>query len=270
MPVSDRTTLSYAESSRIVLLSSSDRTSVVEPPTFPRTTLIVIPTAPTLPHGVNLITKSRAASPTVPTLTETTCWYVPPPFAVISYLSNILLTFTLQARPTTLSRNSMPPPPPLHIPSLQYSTNSQQQQQQQQSRALFPQQNGSLTYPVTSPTSSSSSPSYSVRLRSSPSTNLLTHTCDDLISHIICHRLSLDLRAANRTTTLFRPLTSITLRSRSRTTATWSVPLLGLLSACDVLISRAAYSHHFAGPSISVHPERAGTCWWQSVARISL
>ena len=77
---------------------------------------------------------------------------------------NDLSTFPLQARPTTLSRNSMPPPPPLHIPSLQYNNNSQQQQQQQaQSRALYPQQNGSLTYPVTSPTSSSSSPTYSVR-----------------------------------------------------------------------------------------------------------
>jgi exonuclease VII large subunit len=64
------------------------------------------------------------------------------------------------ARPQSLSRNSMQPPPPLHIPSLQYSANSQpQQQQQQQSRALY--QNGGLTYPVTSPTSSSSSPSYS-------------------------------------------------------------------------------------------------------------
>jgi len=150
-----------------------------------------------------------------------------------SYLSNTLSTFPLQARPQTLSRNSMPPPPPLHIPSLQYSGNSQQQQQQQ-SRALFPQQNGSLTYPVTSPTSSSSSPSYSVRhYRSSPppSTNSLTSTCDDLISLIICHRLSLDLRAVNRTTTLFRPLTSITLKSRLRTTITWLVPLPGSLPA---------------------------------------
>lgn len=65
----------------------------------------------------------------------------------------------LLARPTTLSRGSMPPPPPLHIPSLQY--NGTQQQQQQQSRPLYPHQNGSLTYPVTSPTSSSSSPTYS-------------------------------------------------------------------------------------------------------------
>lgn len=65
-----------------------------------------------------------------------------------------------QARPPTLSRTSMPPPPPLHIPSLQYS--GTQQQQQQQSRVLYSQQNGSLTYPVTSPTSSSSSPTYSV------------------------------------------------------------------------------------------------------------
>jgi hypothetical protein len=63
------------------------------------------------------------------------------------------------ARPTTISRSSMPAPPPLHIPSLQYGT--QQQQQQQHSRALYTQQNGSLTYPVTSPTSSSSSPTYS-------------------------------------------------------------------------------------------------------------
>ena len=78
------------------------------------------------------------------------------------YPSNALSTPPLQARPPSLSRNSMQPPPPLHIPSLQYSNNSQQQQQQQ-SRALFPQQNGPLTYPVTSPTSSSSSPSYSVR-----------------------------------------------------------------------------------------------------------
>ncbi|KAF9781260.1 hypothetical protein BJ322DRAFT_264707 [Thelephora terrestris] len=68
----------------------------------------------------------------------------------------------LLARPTNLSRGSMPPPPPLHIPSLQYNgTQQQQQQQQQQSRALYPQHNGSLTYPVTSPTSSSSSPTYS-------------------------------------------------------------------------------------------------------------
>lgn len=66
----------------------------------------------------------------------------------------------LQARPTTISRSSMPAPPPLHIPSLQYGT--QQQQQQQQSRALYTQQNGPMTYPVTSPTSSSSSPTYSV------------------------------------------------------------------------------------------------------------
>jgi hypothetical protein len=65
----------------------------------------------------------------------------------------------LLARPPTLSRTSMPPPPPLHIPSLQYS--GAQQQQQQQSRVLYSQQNGSLTYPVTSPTSSSSSPTYS-------------------------------------------------------------------------------------------------------------
>jgi hypothetical protein len=66
------------------------------------------------------------------------------------------------ARPQTVTRNSMPPPPPLHIPSLQYNSNSQQQQQQQQqSRALYPQQNGAMTYPVTSPTSSSSSPTYS-------------------------------------------------------------------------------------------------------------
>jgi len=178
-------------------------------------------------------------------------------------------TFSLQARPPTLSRNSMPPPPPLHIPSLQYSGNSQQQQQQQ-SRALFPQQNGSLTYPVTSPTSSSSSPSYSVRhYRSSPSpsTSSLTNTCDDLISPIICHRLSLDPRAVNRTTTLFRPLTSITLKSRLRTTITWLVP-----PACGMFIrfSRAAHSHYFAGTSISVHAERAGPCRWQSMARISL
>ena len=75
-----------------------------------------------------------------------------------------LSTLLLQARPQSLSRNSMQPPPPLHIPSLQYSNNSQQQQQQQQSRALY--QNGGLTYPVTSPTSSSSSPSYSVRPQS--------------------------------------------------------------------------------------------------------
>ena len=79
---------------------------------------------------------------------------------------NTSSTFLLQARPPSLSRNSMQPPPPLHIPSLQYSTNSQpQQQQQQQSRALYPPQNGGLTYPVTSPTSSSSSPSYSVRVQ---------------------------------------------------------------------------------------------------------
>jgi hypothetical protein len=65
----------------------------------------------------------------------------------------------LLARPPTLSRTSMPPPPPLHIPSLQYS--GAQQQQQQHSRVLYSQQNGSLTYPVTSPTSSSSSPTYS-------------------------------------------------------------------------------------------------------------
>jgi hypothetical protein len=69
---------------------------------------------------------------------------------------------SLQARPATLSRSPMPPPP-LHIPSLQYPGTQQQQQQQQQSRALYPHQNGSLTYPVTSPTSSSSSPTYSVR-----------------------------------------------------------------------------------------------------------
>ena len=79
-----------------------------------------------------------------------------------TYPPNAPSTFPLQARPT-VPRNSMPPPPPLHIPSLQYNSNSQQQQQQQQqSRALYPQQNGSLTYPVTSPTSSSSSPTYSV------------------------------------------------------------------------------------------------------------
>ena len=75
----------------------------------------------------------------------------------------VLPTLLLQARPQTLSRNSMQPPPPLHIPSLQYS-NNQPQQQQQQSRALY--QNGGMTYPVTSPTSSSSSPSYSVRAQS--------------------------------------------------------------------------------------------------------
>jgi len=85
-----------------------------------------------------------------------------------TYPPNTPSTFPLQARPA-VPRNSMPPPPPLHIPSLQYNSNSQQQQQQQQqhqqqqSRALYPQQNGSLTYPVTSPTSSSSSPTYSVR-----------------------------------------------------------------------------------------------------------
>ena len=79
-----------------------------------------------------------------------------------TYPPNTPSTFPPQARPTA-TRNSMPPPPPLHIPSLQYNGNSQQQQQQQQSRALYPQQNGSLTYPVTSPTSSSSSPTYSVR-----------------------------------------------------------------------------------------------------------
>ena len=81
-----------------------------------------------------------------------------------TYPPNTPSTFPLQARPA-VARSSMPPPPPLHIPSLQYSGNSQQQQQQQQqqSRALYPQQNGSMTYPVTSPTSSSSSPTYSVR-----------------------------------------------------------------------------------------------------------
>ncbi|KAF9648305.1 hypothetical protein BDM02DRAFT_2324164 [Thelephora ganbajun] len=78
----------------------------------------------------------------------------------ISPQSSIDLS-SLQARPPTLSRNSMHPPPPLHIPALQYSGNSQPQQQQPQSRALYSQQNGSLTYPVTSPTSSSSSPTYS-------------------------------------------------------------------------------------------------------------
>jgi len=72
-----------------------------------------------------------------------------------------------QARPQSLSRNSMQPPPPLHIPSIQYNGN--QQPQQQQSRALYAQQGGPLTYPVTSPTSSSSSPTYSVRTLSIPS-----------------------------------------------------------------------------------------------------
>ena len=131
----------------------------------------------------------------------------------------------LQARPPTLSRTSMPPPPPLHIPSLQYSGT---QQQQQQSRALYPQQNGSLTYPVTSPTSSSSSPTYSVSIHINhpPSLNdPLTHLCGDFISPIICHRLSLDLRAVNSTITPSLPLMSITLRSRSRTTAIWLVLL---------------------------------------------
>ena len=78
------------------------------------------------------------------------------------YPSNAVDLPSPQARPPTLSRTSMPPPPPLHIPSLQYS--GAQQQQQQQSRVLYSQQNGSLTYPVTSPTSSSSSPTYSVRI----------------------------------------------------------------------------------------------------------
>jgi hypothetical protein len=78
-----------------------------------------------------------------------------------TYPSNLVDLPRLQARPPTLSRTSMPPPPPLHIPSLQYS-GTQQQQHQQQSRVLYSQQNGSLTYPVTSPTSSSSSPTYSV------------------------------------------------------------------------------------------------------------
>jgi hypothetical protein len=87
-------------------------------------------------------------------------------------------TFPLQARPQTHTRNSMPPPPPLHIPALQYSGNSQQQQQQQQqtqSRALYAQQNGPLTYPVTSPTSSSSSPTYSVRHYQSNCPHPLSH-----------------------------------------------------------------------------------------------
>ena len=159
-------------------------------------------------------------------------------------------TILPQARPPSLSRNSMPPPPPLHIPSLQYSNNSQQQQQQQsQSRALYPQQNGSLTYPVTSPTSSSSSPTYSVRHYQSnslspPPTNSLTHSRDDLISPIICHRLSLDLRAASSTTTLFRPLTSITLRSRSRTTTIWFVFPIRAVCLCIAYSSLPFYAQH--------------------------
>jgi len=56
--------------------------------------------------------------------------------------------------------NGANPPPPLHIPALQYSNSSRQQQQQP--REFHPQQNGSLTYPVTGPTSTSSSPTYSV------------------------------------------------------------------------------------------------------------
>lgn len=96
-----------------------------------------------------------------------------PPPSLQQYLSNSLSTSVLQARPQTLSRNSMPPPPPLHIPSLQYSGNSQPQQQQP--RALYPQQNGTLTYPVTSPTSSSSSPSYSVNFSPSFDINELAN-----------------------------------------------------------------------------------------------
>jgi len=63
-------------------------------------------------------------------------------------------------RPDVGRRTSMHPPPPLHIPAPQYSNSSRQQQQQP--REFHPQQNGSLTYPVTGPTSTSSSPTYSV------------------------------------------------------------------------------------------------------------
>jgi len=266
--------LSYAESSRIVPPSSSGQTLVVEPQTFPQTILIaLIPTPPTLLRGPNSITKSLVGSPT-PTPTETTCWYVP---FVVTHPLNSLSTFPLQARPQTLSRNSMHPPPPLHIPALQYTNNSQPQQQQQ-SRALYPQQNGSLTYPVTSPTSTSSSPTYSVRhYHSNPPlpANSLTYTCDDLISPIICHRLSLDLRAASNTITLFRPSTTITPKSRSRRTVTWLVPPPppGSPLVCGVLtcyFSYTAHSDHLTATSVSVHTERAGFGWWQSMACVSI
>lgn len=55
---------------------------------------------------------------------------------------------------------------------------------------------------------------------------LLTYLCNDFISPIICHRLSLDLRAVNSTTIPCRPLMSITLRSRSRMTVIWLAPFL--------------------------------------------
>jgi hypothetical protein len=84
MPVSARMSQNYAGSSRIAPLSSSDQTSVVEPPTSPPTTPTAVTlAAPTPPSGQNLTTKSQVGSPMVPTLTETTCWYAPPPLGLI-------------------------------------------------------------------------------------------------------------------------------------------------------------------------------------------
>jgi hypothetical protein len=96
------------------------------------------------------------------------CLPVCPPFFSLGH--SVDLTSQPQARPTDLFRGSVPPLPPLQIPSLQQNGT---QQQQQQSRALYPQHNGPLTYPVTRP-SSSSSPTYSVRRCTSLRTILLT------------------------------------------------------------------------------------------------
>jgi hypothetical protein len=171
-------------------LTSAESLRIALLSSFDRILVVELPTSP----QTTLIVET----PTVP---------IPLP-GVNSNIKNQVGSPTVPMTGTTCLRDQQPSPValcPLPHHSTSHPFNTLEPSSSTSSRELCTPPNRT----VRSPTRSRAPP---VRHRAQPTL------------HIICHRLSLDLRAVSSTITLSRPLTSITLRSRSRTTIICILP----------------------------------------------